>query len=52
MEIVLLLLFVSAVLLACSIGAFVFTVRSNDFDHVDRLALAPLDEETPRKVTP
>ena len=52
MEIVLLLLFVSAVLFGCSIGAFVFTMRANDFDHADRLALAPLDDDSPRKVNP
>ncbi len=45
MEVIFLLVFVSAVLVACSVGAFVYTIRQNDHDHADRLALAPLRDD-------
>jgi nitrogen fixation-related uncharacterized protein len=45
MEIVFLLVFVSTVLAACTVGAFVYTIKQNDHDHVDRLALAPLRDD-------
>ena len=46
MDIVFLLVFVSSVLVSCSIGAFVYTMKQNDHDHTDRLALAPLRDDT------
>ena len=51
MEVIFLLVFVSGVLVACSVGGFVYSIRNNDHDHADRLALAPLrdDVEAPRR---
>jgi hypothetical protein len=53
-EVVILQVFVSLVLVAGSILLFGFTCRQRDFDHSDRLALLPLDDdridaETPRQ---
>jgi nitrogen fixation-related uncharacterized protein len=45
MEALTLQLFVSLVLVAGSLILFVFTVRQRDFDHADRLALKPLEED-------
>ncbi len=45
MEVIFLLVFISSVLVACSIGAFVYTIKQNDHDHVDRLAIAPLRDD-------
>ncbi|MCS6898967.1 MAG: cbb3-type cytochrome oxidase assembly protein CcoS [Myxococcales bacterium] len=51
MEVVFLLVFVSGVLVACSIGGFIYSIRNDEHEHVDRLALAPLrdDNEAPRR---
>jgi len=38
-------IFVSLVLVAGSLVLFVHTVRSRTFEHADRLALAPLEED-------
>ncbi len=46
MNVLFLLVFVSLVLVACSIWAFVWTVQHKDLDHADRLALAPLRDES------
>lgn len=46
MEVVFLLVFVSTVLVGCSVGAFIYTMKQNDYDHTDRLALAPLRDDT------
>lgn len=43
MEVIVLLIFVSSVLAACSVGAFVATMRDGEVADADRLALAPLD---------
>ena len=48
MEVLTLQVFVSLVLVAGSILLFVFTCRQRDFDHADRLALLPLDDDAPR----
>ena len=45
MEAITLQLFVSLVLVAGSLVLFVFTCRQHDFEHADRLALKPLDED-------
>ncbi len=50
MEILILLIFVSVLLVVAAVGFFAWTVRQGTFDHADRLALLPLDDENP--VTP
>ena len=50
MEILILLIFVCVVLVGIAVAFFVWTVRQGTFDHADRLALLPLDDEKP--VTP
>lgn len=45
MEILILLIFLCVVLAAGAVGFFAWTVKQGTFDHVDRLALLPLDEE-------
>jgi hypothetical protein len=40
-------LFVSAVLAALAVGLFVWTHRERTREHVDRLALLPLDDDVP-----
>jgi hypothetical protein len=44
-EVVTLQVFVSLVLVAGSILLFAFTCRQRDFDHADRLALLPLEND-------
>ena len=46
MEVLVLQVFVSLMLVAGSVILFAVTCRQRDFDHADRLALLPLDEET------
>ncbi|MBW2212445.1 MAG: cbb3-type cytochrome oxidase assembly protein CcoS [Deltaproteobacteria bacterium] len=50
MEILILLIFVSVLLVGTAVAFFVWTVRQGTFDHADRLALLPLDDDGP--VTP
>jgi len=50
MEILILLIFLCVSLVGVAVGFFAWTVRQGTFDHSDRLALLPLDDETP--VTP
>ena len=50
MEILILLIFVCVVLVGGAVAFFAWTVRQGTFDHADRLALLPLDDEKP--VTP
>jgi len=45
-EVVILQVFVSLLLVVGSIVLFAFTCRQRDFDHIDRLALLPLDDGT------
>ncbi|HSQ67239.1 MAG TPA: hypothetical protein VLM85_28685 [Polyangiaceae bacterium] len=45
MEVLILQIFVSLVLVTGSVLLFVFTTVQRDFDHGDRLALRPLDED-------
>lgn len=51
MEVIFLLVFVSGVLVACSVGGFVYSIRNDEHEHADRLALAPLREDgaSPRR---
>jgi hypothetical protein len=46
MSIVALQVFVSLGLVAGSIVLFVFSVRQRDFEHADRLSLAPLEKDS------
>lgn len=45
MSILVLQIFVSLILVAGSVVLFVHTVRSRTFEHADRLALAPLEDD-------
>ncbi len=45
MEALILLLFLSALLVASAVGLFAWTVRERTFEHSDRLALLPLRED-------
>jgi cbb3-type cytochrome oxidase maturation protein len=46
MSVVVLQVFVSLMLVGGSLVLFLHSVRQRDFDHADRLALAPLDDDT------
>jgi hypothetical protein len=46
LEVLILQVFVSLVLVAGSLIAFVYSVRRRDHEHADRLALFPIEEET------
>ncbi len=48
MNVVVLQVFVSLMLVAGSIVLFVYSVRQGDHEHVDRLALAPLEDDGDR----
>jgi cbb3-type cytochrome oxidase maturation protein len=50
MEVLILLIFVCVLLVGGAVAFFAWTVRQGTFDQADRLALLPLDDETP--VTP
>jgi cbb3-type cytochrome oxidase maturation protein len=50
MNVIVLQVFVSLMLVLGSVVLFVWTVRSRTLDHADRLALAPLEEDTPVKL--
>jgi hypothetical protein len=45
-SVIVLQVFVSLILVAGSIVLFVFSVRQRDYEHADRLALAPLANDT------
>ncbi|TFH32625.1 MAG: cbb3-type cytochrome oxidase assembly protein CcoS [Myxococcales bacterium] len=47
MEILILLIFVCVLLVGTAVACFAWTVRQGTFDHADRLALLPLDDEKP-----
>ena len=47
MEILILLIFVCVLLVGLAIAFFAWTVREGTFDQADRLALLPLDDESP-----
>lgn len=44
MEILILLIFVSAVFVAAAVAFFVWSLRQQTFDHGTRLSLLPLEE--------
>jgi cbb3-type cytochrome oxidase maturation protein len=52
MEILILLIFICVVLVSVAVAFFAWTVRQGTFDHADRLALLPLDDEKPVTPTP
>ncbi len=45
MEVLILQVFVSLMLVLGSVILFVFSTRQRDFDHADRLALLPVDDD-------
>ncbi len=47
MEILILLIFVCVILVSVAVAFFAWTVKQGTFDHADRLALLPLDDEKP-----
>jgi len=51
MEVLILLIFVCVLLVGGAVAFFVWTVRQGTFDHADRLALLPLDDEKPMTPT-
>jgi hypothetical protein len=50
-EILTLQVFVSLILVLGSILLFLFTARQRDFDHADRLALLPVDDDDDNRGT-
>lgn len=52
MSVLFLQIFVSLCLVAGSVVLYVFTVRESTFEHADRLALAPLDDDERRASSP
>jgi hypothetical protein len=44
-EILIMQVFVSLILVLGSVLLFLFTAKQRDFDHADRLALFPLDDD-------
>lgn len=44
MDVVILLVFISLLLVAAGLVFFVYRLREGDFEHGDRLALAPLND--------
>ncbi len=52
MIVLVLQIFVSLMLVAGSVVLFVHAVRSRTFDHADRLALAPLEDDSPQPSAP
>jgi len=49
MDILILQVFVSLLLVVSSVTLFLFTCRQRSFDHADRLALLPLDDDKPKE---
>ena len=47
MDVVILLVFVSLILVAAGLTFFIYRLREGDFEHGDRLSLAPLAEDEP-----
>lgn len=54
MNVLVLQVFVSLMLVAGSVVLFVYTVKQRTFEHADRLALAPLEDDvvSPRPAPP
>ena len=51
MEVLVLQVFVSLVLVGISLLAFAYSVRRRDYEHADRLALFPLEEDASKPPT-
>jgi hypothetical protein len=47
LEVVALTMFVSLCLVACSLLLLAFTLRHRSHEHADRLALLPMEEDSP-----
>jgi hypothetical protein len=45
MDVLVLLVFVSSLLAACAVGLFAWLARGRTFEHADRLALLPIEED-------
>lgn len=52
MNILVMQVFVSLFLVLGSVLLFLFTARQRDFDHADRLALRPLDDDSGKPAEP
>jgi len=52
MSVVVIQVFVSLLLVAGSLVLFVHSVRQRDYDHADRLSLAPLEDDTTETTPP
>jgi cbb3-type cytochrome oxidase maturation protein len=50
-EVLILQVFVSLVLVGISVLAFAYSVRRRDYEHADRLALFPLEEDAKKPLT-
>jgi cbb3-type cytochrome oxidase maturation protein len=51
-DVVILLIFISLVLVVAGLVFFTYRLRAGDFDHGERLALAPLEEDDAAPDTP
>lgn len=49
MDILIMQVFVSLFLVLGSVGLYLFTCRARTFDHADRLALLPIEDERKTK---
>jgi cbb3-type cytochrome oxidase maturation protein len=47
MDVVILLVFISLMLVAAALAFFIYRLREGDFEHGDRLSLAPLNNDEP-----
>jgi len=47
MDVLILTLFVSLVLAAAGVGLFIWSVRQGTHEHIDRLALLPIEDDDP-----
>jgi hypothetical protein len=51
MDVLIMQVFVSLCLVLGSVLLFLFTARQRDFDHADRLALLPMNDDEPETPT-
>ena len=52
MDVIVMLIFVSSILAACSVGAFVATMQSGEAEEADSLSLLPLSDDAKADVRP
>ena len=52
MDVIVMLIFVSSVLAACAVGAFIATMQAGEAEEADSLSLLPLEAEPPGEVRP